>query len=74
MSNLDAFAQRQSIEEPQDDFNPDPAYSEEENENWQQISDEEGKDSDGHALKLLQTDKARIEWSTGNGVTVVLDI
>ena len=32
------------------------------------------KDTAGHALKLLQTDKVRIEWSTGNGVAVLFDI
>ena len=77
MSDLDAFAQRQSIEEPQGDFHPGskvPAYSEEENENWQQISDEGGKDPAANVLEFLQTDKARIEWSTGSGVAVLFDI
>lgn len=36
--------------------------------------DGEEKDTDGNALKLLQTDKARIEWSTGSGVAVLFDI
>ena len=32
------------------------------------------KDTADHALKLLQTDKFRIEWSTGSGVAVLFDI
>jgi hypothetical protein len=74
MSYLDAFAQRQSIEELQGDFNLPIANRQEKNENWQQISDEGGKDPTGNALKLLKTDKARIEWSTGSGVAVLFDI
>ena len=68
MSELDAFAQRQSIEVPQGDFNPWG------NENRQQISDERGKDPVANVLKLLQTNKARIEWSTGRGVSVLFDL
>jgi hypothetical protein len=36
--------------------------------------DGEEKDTADHALKFLQTDKVRIEWSTGNGVAVLFDI
>ena len=80
MSDLDAFAQRQSIEELQGDFNQGgevPAYNEEEDENWQQIN----LDGDGergtladNVLSLWKMDNARIEWSTGSGVAVLFDI
>jgi hypothetical protein len=81
MSDLDAFAQRQSIEEPQGGFKPGGevqiAYRQEENENWQQINldgDGERKTPADNVLSLLKMDKARIEWSTGGGLSVLFDL
>lgn len=53
------------------------AYRQEENENWQQSNLDGGgarKAPTSNVLKLLQTEKARIEWSTGEGVSVLFDL
>jgi len=53
------------------------AYRQEEYDNRQQSNldgDGERDTSADNVLKLLKTDKARIEWSTGGGVSVLFDL
>ena len=53
------------------------AYRQEEYGKWQQSNPDgagERKTSADNVLNLLKMDKARIEWSTGGGVSVLFDL